>query len=457
MKNEFDRSRELTADVEKHFSPTTCLAKWYHANIYFQTGETHSCYHPAPHLIDLAPLKEDPSALHNTAAKKLERQQMLKGERPKGCQYCWNIEDLGPHLISDRHIRTGSLHSEEKIQEIKTLKATGSVVPNYMEVSFSNLCNFKCGYCHPKASSRYYNEIQQFGPYPKVKNHHCNINQLKIYDEENNPYLDAWWRWWPDLKKSLKILRITGGEPLIQKTTFQLLDRLTEEPMPELELNINSNLGSSPAIIEKFCRQIEYLKSEKKIKSFKLFTSIDTWGPQAEYIRTGLSLKTFEQNLKSYLVQTSSPVTLMITYNLFSLFSFTELLQKILDWRKEYNSADPQQPQRLRFDISYLKEPLQFDINLLPKSEFLSYMEDSLKFMKERLDDRRKDQFSYMEHQKLLRIFEYMSSTQYSSSKIAEGHRDFFSFFTEMDRRRNTQILKTFPELEKFWQAAERA
>ena len=42
--------------ITQEISPTFCFAKWYHANIYFQTGETHSCYHPAPHKIDAAPL-----------------------------------------------------------------------------------------------------------------------------------------------------------------------------------------------------------------------------------------------------------------------------------------------------------------------------------------------------------------------------------------------------------------
>ena len=80
--------------ITQEISPTFCFAKWYHANIYFQTGETHSCYHPAPHKIDAAPLLENPSAIHNTVQKKAERKQMQCGDRPKGCEYCWKIEDI---------------------------------------------------------------------------------------------------------------------------------------------------------------------------------------------------------------------------------------------------------------------------------------------------------------------------------------------------------------------------
>jgi organic radical activating enzyme len=453
MKDEYEHYKNKTQITDKTFSSCFCLAKWYHANIYFQTGETHSCYHPAPHAIDATEIKSRPSALHNTPEKIGERKQMLDGVRPKGCQYCWNIEDLGQNLISDRQIRTGSLFREERVNEIKNNAFDFHVNPEYIELSFSNLCNFKCGYCHPKASSRYMNEIKEFGPYAKAKNHRCDIDWFKIYEEENNPYLEAWWKWWPELSKSLKILRITGGEPLIQKSTYKMLDFLKQYPNEDLELNINSNLGSRADIIEQFCTQINDVVAQKKVKTFKLFSSIDTWGDQAMYIRTGLNLDLFEQNVKRYLQLTKSPLTFMMTFNIFSVVSFSELLKKILEWRAEFNqeSSNYENFHRIRFDISYLKEPLQYDINILPKDEYLSYMQKHLDFMKSHVDDTRKDRFSYMEYQRLLRIFEYMKSTHYSEEKVQEGRRDFYHFFSEFDRRRKTDLAATFPEMQSFW------
>ena len=50
--SEREEAVRITKLTDEIFSPTFCFAKWYHANIYFQTGETHSCYHPAPHKID---------------------------------------------------------------------------------------------------------------------------------------------------------------------------------------------------------------------------------------------------------------------------------------------------------------------------------------------------------------------------------------------------------------------
>jgi len=228
--------------ITKEISPTFCFAKWYHANIYFQTGETHSCYHPAPHKIDVEALKDNPSAIHNTAQKKQERAAMLRGEQPAGCQYCWNIENMGPDYISDRKQRNQTIFFKHRLNAVKEGGSEFNVNPEYLEVSFGNECNFRCGYCHPKASSRYYNEIRQHGPYDMVKNHRCDIDWFKVYEEENNPYLEAFWRWWPELSKELHILRITGGEPTIQQSTYKLFDMLDADPKPELELNCNSNL-----------------------------------------------------------------------------------------------------------------------------------------------------------------------------------------------------------------------
>ena len=37
--------------------------------------------------------------------------------------------------------------------------------PKYVEVSFSNTCNFKCSYCGPQYSSKWMEEINEFGAY----------------------------------------------------------------------------------------------------------------------------------------------------------------------------------------------------------------------------------------------------------------------------------------------------
>jgi organic radical activating enzyme len=448
--NNVDRIKKFIP-IMNEISPTFCMAKWHHTTIYLQTGETHSCYHPRPHKIPLDEIAIDPSALHNTGQKKMERLEMLNGEKPSGCQYCWNIESMGDDYVSDRKERNSTIYTPERFDEIKTGPWDQNINPEYIEISFGNECNFKCGYCHPKHSSSYHKEIKDFGPYTMVKNHRNDINWFKVYEEETNPYVEAWWKWWPEVSKTLNILRITGGEPLLQQSTWRLLDDLDKNPLPNLELNINSNFGVKPILIERLAERANNLVTSKKIKDFKIFTSIDTWGKPAEYIRTGLNLESWEQNFETYMQKTSLPITFMITFNLLAVPNFQSLLQKILQWRKRHNNIFKSREQRIRFDTPYLKEPLQYDMNILPKAEFMPYMYKNLEFIKSNIYDRSTEYFTSLEYEKFRRVVDYMETTIYNDDKLQEGRKDFYNWFTEYDRRRGTDFVATFPELADFY------
>lgn len=456
MSEELDRIKKVI-NITNEISPTFCLAKWYHVTIYIHTGETHSCYHPAPHRIPLEELKENPSALHNTLEKKKERALMLVGEKPSGCQYCWNVESLSDSHISDRLIRNGSLYIPERMKEIKSNLWNYNVNPEYIEISFSNECNFKCGYCHPKHSTSYYSEIKNFGPYQNVSEHGNAIDRFVIHKEDNNPYLEAWWKWWPEMSKTLNILRVTGGEPLLHKTTWKLIENLHNDPKPNLELNFNSNMGVSSRIVEKFSTNIKDLLDKNKIKDFKLYTSMDTWGERAEYIRTGLDINLWEKNIDTFIMTTNKQINIMCTFNILSVTSFIDFLEKVLEWRKKYQPIlNPNRyGRRIRFDTPYLKEPLQFDMNILPKEEFLPYFDKILKFIDDNRDEYDPTKFTDMEYEKFRRVRDYFAVTNYDESRIEQGRSDFYSWFNQYDQRRNQNFLKTFPEMKKFYELCE--
>lgn len=92
----------------------------------------------------------------------------------------------------------------------------------------------------------------------------------------------------------------------------------------------------------------------------------------------------------------------MITVNILSITSFKELLIKVLEWRKTYNDESYQnlQSKRIFFDTPYLKRPLQYDINILPKDEFMPYMYESLVFIKKNTCDNDPEKFSILEYEK---------------------------------------------------------
>lgn len=457
MSEHLDHIKQTNEMLRAEVGPTFCLAKWHHTTIYLHRGETHSCYHPHPHAIPLDELKADPSALHNTKEKIAQRMEMLVGEKPTGCQYCWNVEALGDDYVSDRKIRNSSIYTPERLAEIKNNPYDFPINPEYIEVAFSNECNFKCGYCHPMHSSSFYQEAKKFGPVNNVKNHNVDVSWFEAIEEDNNPYIDAWWKWWPEMSKTLNILRITGGEPLLHKTTFKLFEELKQNPRPHLELNMNSNLGMTHRHVEKLVKNINELRELNAIKKFKLFSSMETWGKRAEYLRTGLNLDIWEKNQDIYVRGVQSHISHMNTYNVLTVTSYKEFLQKILEWRAMYDDVIPDglgqtsEVRKIRFDSPYLKEPLQYDMHILPKEDFLPYLDECMQFISDNLDNSDTTKFDDIEFERFRRLRDYFVDTQYDEHRVKEGRIDFYNWFTEYDRRRDTDLLGTFPEMEGFY------
>ena len=143
----------------------------------------------------------------------------------------------------------------------------------------------------------------------------------------------------------------------------------------------------------------------------------------------------------------------MITFNVLTVTNFKPLLVKILQWRKQFKSDvyienDISGFPRIRFDTPHLKEPLQYDMNILPKEEFMPYMYESLKFIEDNVGE---DKFTQEEYKKFHRIVKYMEITHYSEERLTEGRKDFYNWFTEYDRRRGTNFIKTFPKMKEFY------
>lgn len=436
------RDKEVDAVAKRlnKIGPGFCAMKWLHETLYLHTGDNHSCYHPRPHHISLDEIEKNPAALHNTEWKKQQRKTMLEGGRPEECYYCWNIEDLEGEHLSDRMFHSSSNFAEPILEDLAKLPWNADVNPRYLEVSFGNGCNYRCGYCCPQASTLWMDEIQKYGNYDLTYNQYGIefLNNGNYYGpKDKNPYVDAFWKWWPSLKKDLWTLRITGGEPLMNPGAMQFFDLLEKEPAPQLDISINSNLGVTSQKIDRMYERVESLLAQKKIKRFRLFTSIDTWGPQAEYMRTGLKLQHWERNLKKALGM-GFEVSLMCTFNVLCVTNYKNLMFKMKEWRAEFGYES------IRFDCPYLKEPPHWMINILPES-FMHYMHDTLDFIDKDSD------FRPDEYERFKRVTNYMKTNPVDVNKIRQGQRDFYVFFTENDKRLGTNLLKIFPEYTEFY------
>ena len=163
MNNNWGSDRE-TLDKLNSRSEAMCLAKWYNATIWLGSGMSTSCHHPPAHAIDLEAIKTNPSAIHNTVEKKIDRLNMQIGQKPRGCEYCWKIESTGPHTISDR-VYKSKIYPIKALDEACTTPHQADVNLRTLEIAFDRTCQFACSYCNPAFSSTWVKDIKTNGPY----------------------------------------------------------------------------------------------------------------------------------------------------------------------------------------------------------------------------------------------------------------------------------------------------
>ena len=450
-KSDFMASAEW---MKANLGPALCLAKWKQVSLHLPTGLNNSCYHPPLHPIDADALKDNPGALHNTEHKKQQRVIMLKNEKPAECSYCWNIEAHGQ--LSDRHYRSGEPWSAEAYDTI--VNSTGEendVIPSYVEVNFNHACNLACSYCSPQFSSTWQAEVDRWGGYPTSTIHndssHFTGRNLPIPSRDANPYVDAFWQWWPELYPHLKHFRMTGGEPLMDRNTYKVFDYVLALPNPELHLNVTSNFSVEDALMDKYLGYVKDL-CNTNIEHFMQYVSLDSGNPShAEYIRHGLNFNRMANNVHRFLgeIPYRNSLTFIITMNNLSVLGIQKQLDWILDLRKQHSTTY----QRVWFDTPLLRQPAWQSLQILPEV-YVGVLERVADWMELNLEtaDKPFQGFKDYEVQRMRRDIDWMQEGRTLDPEYVKLQRaDFYRFFNEHDKRRKTNFLETFPEMREFW------
>jgi organic radical activating enzyme len=435
-----------------------CLAKWTQVTMHLGTGMTHSCHHPSPHKIPLTELRRNPSALHNTKHKKARRKEMLEGKRPSECNYCWNVED-NSNSFSDRVFKSTEPWSINDFDKIKDSYWRDDFNPRYVEVSFGNTCNFACAYCGPQYSSKWVEEIEKHGGYP-TEHKFNSIDDIKARDQmpykqtEHNPYIEAFWEWWPNLFPDLHTFRITGGEPLLLKDTFKVLEYIQKHhnQNSNISLAINTNLGIPDKLLDKFITIAKDLCDNNKVRELIIFTSVEATDAQAEYARFGLKYEKFWSNVDKVLSNLPKvTVNIMATYNALSVFSYSDLIDRVFEYKKKYANGERYWISALQLDTSYLRWPTHLSVKILEEEHKELILKSAEKALYYGIKNFTEDNygFSNVEIQKMKRLYDYaVGDTAFNTDKY---RKDFVKFVDEYDKRRGTDFLGTFPQLKELY------
>jgi organic radical activating enzyme len=430
-----------------------CLAKWQQVSLHLGTGMTNSCYHPPLHEIDATLLKDNPGALHNTPYKKAQRVIMLKQERPDECSYCWTQEDLGN--LSDRHYRSGEPWAAEHFEEIVNATGDEDPIPSYVEVNFNHACNLKCSYCSPQFSSSWDDEVGRFGGYPTSTVHndpsHFSGRRRPIPVREHNPYVDAFWEWWPSLYPKLKHFRMTGGEPLMDKNTYKVFDYVLAFPNPELHIDVTSNFSVDEKLWEKYLDYTQRL-CKTNIEHFMQYVSLDSGNPgQAKYIRHGLDFWRVIRRTEEFLskVPERNSLTFIVTMSNLNILGLRKLLEHILDLRDMHSHTY----QRVWFDTPILRQPNWQSLQIMP-AVYTRRLQDVVDWMSTNIETEKRPfrGFKDYEVQRLQRVVDWMKEgSKLDPDYVIMQRADFYRFFNEHDKRRKTDFVNTFPEMREFW------
>jgi organic radical activating enzyme len=432
-------------------SASFCAAKWYNATIWLGSGQTTSCHHPPAHAIDVEAIKTNPSAIHNTVEKKIDRLNMQLGNRPKGCEYCWKIEDMGVDAVSDR-VYKSRIYPIEALNEAYATPHQDDVNLRTLEIAFDRTCQFACSYCNPAFSTTWVRDIQRNGAYERLvsdgRNHftHDHASSQLYRFGETNPYVEAFFAWWEsDLHKTLQELRITGGEPTMSGELWKLIDWFnTNQGKSSTRLAINSNLGMDRV------RLLEFAEKTQDIPHLEIYTSMEAVDNQAEYVRDGLDYDLWMHNVQELLERDHvRAMHFMCTINALCLDSLDTFLDQLIRLKKVYGRD------RVSFTLNILRFPSFQSALVLPK-ELLKQYSNKLNLWL----THHQDQTYLHEHEinHMNRLVEYLNRVQTPHSDtfdMPKLHNDFKNFYSQYDVRRDKNFAKTFPSLKEWYESIQ--
>lgn len=400
-------------------SKTFCMYPWIHIHAY-PTGEAYPCCHAEMHGRIGNCRSHTLEQIFNSTQQRQLRVDMLSETPNSTCNRCYEQEASG--FFSGR--LSANKHQGHHIARAAGTEPNGTVEQfelTYWDIRFSNLCNLSCRSCgHIFSSSWYQDQIKLAGDdwaarYPALN--YAGRTATDIW-EQLIPHLDY-----------VEQIYFAGGEPLMMKEHYNILDELERRNRFDVRLIYNTNFTQTKL------KDRSVFDYWRKFKNISVGASLDAMGPRAEYIRKGTDWAVIEQNRRQML-EICPEVDFYISATL-SIMNAKHLPEFHRHWVQQ-GLIKPQD-----FNVNILQDPRHYRIDIAGPEYRQQLIE------------------SYNQHLAWLRPQDSLGrATQGFESAVryltAQDNSDlqaeFWSKTHELDQIRDEHILDIIPELNELAQ-----
>jgi len=216
-------------------SKTFCMLPWMHLSIR-PDGKVRSCCKTYRDY-NLGSLKEKSiEEIWNSNQQRQVRKDILNGIKTPACIACYQEEDNGISSLRKLSNREWDKHIDlvEETQEDGSLK---DLSIKYLDIRFSNVCNFRCRICQHTASKKWYNDTVKL----KEKGFKVSLGPSKIIEIFENE--ESLWDTLGLIIEGVESIYFVGGEPLMMEEHYQVLNFLLENKMNDVELKYSTNFS----------------------------------------------------------------------------------------------------------------------------------------------------------------------------------------------------------------------
>lgn len=263
----------------------------------------------------------------NSNRMKEIRRKMIAGEKIRDCERCYKQEEQGAE----------SLRTQEGIQQYtkETLPdGTLNRSAETMQVQMGNICNLKCKMCSQMYSHMHGTETRDIGVHDPewlhwVKEQGANVNnwtnELGIKQEwyKNKEFK---LKMFEHINKNITQLNVIGGEPTLIPEFYELFEYCDQQgTLGSKNVTIVTNLTNTNPRLTKWL---------PKLKSWKIWASVDGVGERTEYIRYPSNWDKVLQSLEFYrnLLGDNGNITLSPAIQLLNVDQLDDIVKWWLDW-----------------------------------------------------------------------------------------------------------------------------